>query len=73
MANLTPTPKSGSDWTPNDLLAYNIRVEFQDSKTFFGIANLPQPHVDNEVLIAPDVVATRAMTLISSYAPWISR
>ncbi|KAH9966458.1 hypothetical protein BC827DRAFT_1264446 [Russula dissimulans] len=59
MANLIRTSKSGSDWTPNDLLAYNIRVEYQDSQTFFGIANLPQPHVDNEVLIAPDAAATQ--------------
>ncbi|KAJ3559874.1 hypothetical protein NP233_g11154 [Leucocoprinus birnbaumii] len=59
MANLIRTSKSGSDWTPNDLLAYNIRVEYQDSRTFFGIANLPQPLVDNEVLIAPDAAATQ--------------
>jgi hypothetical protein len=59
MATLIRTSKSGSDWTPNDLLAYNIRVEYQDSETFFGIANLPQPHVHKEVLIAPDAAATQ--------------
>jgi len=59
MANLMRTSKSGSDWTPNDLLAYNIRVEYQDSQTFFGTPNLPQPHVDNEVLTAHDAAATQ--------------
>lgn len=59
MANLIRTSKSGSDWTPNDLLAYNIRVEYQDSQTFFGTANLPQPNVDDEILIAPDAAATQ--------------
>ncbi|KAK2464807.1 hypothetical protein APHAL10511_003225 [Amanita phalloides] len=59
MANIIRTSKPGRDWTPNDLLAYNISVEYQDSQTFFGIANLPQPHVDNEVLIAPDAAATQ--------------
>ena len=59
MANLIRTFKSGSDWTPNDLLAYNIRVEYQGSQIFFSIANLPQPRVDNEVLTAPDAAATQ--------------
>ncbi|EPQ56934.1 hypothetical protein GLOTRDRAFT_37590 [Gloeophyllum trabeum ATCC 11539] len=59
MANLARSPKSGSDWTPNDLAAYNIRVEYQDSRAFFGIADLPQPHVDDEVMNAPDAAATQ--------------
>ena len=59
MANIIRTSKSGSDWTPNDLLAYNIRVEYQDSATFFGVPVLPQPQVDNEVLTAQDAAATQ--------------
>ena len=60
MANLVRSSKSGTDWTPNDLLAYNIRVEYQDSQAFFGIpdSELPQPPVDDEVLVAPDAIAT---------------
>ena len=44
------SPKSGSDWEPNDLLAYNIVIQFQDATTFFGVNPLPQPAVANEVL-----------------------
>ena len=58
MAQLIRASKSGNDWTPNDLLAYNIRIEHQDSRTFFGVPDLPQPHVDNEVLTASDANAT---------------
>jgi hypothetical protein len=35
------SPKSGSDWGPNELLAYNINVQFQDAATFFGVDPLP--------------------------------
>lgn len=59
MANLVRSSKPGSDWTPNDLLAYQIRVEYQDSQTFFGLPDLPKPHVDNEILTAPDATATQ--------------
>jgi len=34
--------KSGSDWTANELVAYNITVVHQDAATFFEISNLPQ-------------------------------
>lgn len=36
MANLIRSAKSGSDWTTNDLLAYNIRVSSQSSYRFYG-------------------------------------
>jgi hypothetical protein len=36
MANLTRSAKSGSEWTTNELLAYNISVVEQDQDTFFG-------------------------------------
>src|SRR6266404_4047022 len=55
MANLIRTPKSGSDWTLNDLLAYNIRVVFQDSATFFGVQNLTLPQVDDSILNVREV------------------
>lgn len=65
MANIARTPKCGNDWTPNDLLAYNIRVIYQDSATFFGVPELPQPDVDDEVLTAQDA---SAMQRDDSYA-----
>lgn len=46
--------KSGSDWTWNELEAYNIAVEYQDSATFFGTPNLPQPTIHPAFLKATD-------------------
>jgi hypothetical protein len=50
MANLFRSAKSGSDWTQGDLDSYNIHVKVKDTATFFGILDLPQPHVDPEIL-----------------------
>jgi len=36
MANLIRSAKSGSDWSTNELLAYNITVQRQDVVNFFG-------------------------------------
>ena len=58
MVNLMRTSKSGNDWTPNDLLVYNIRIEHQDFRAFFGVTDLPQPCVESEVLTASDADAT---------------
>jgi hypothetical protein len=57
MADIARLPRSGNDWTSIDLRAYNIRVVHQDSATFFGIPNLPSPHVDNEILSIQDSTA----------------
>jgi len=35
MANLIRSPKSGSDWTDNELIAYNITVTAQSPQEFF--------------------------------------
>jgi len=43
MANLIRSPKSGSDWTVNDLIAYNITIVRQNAATFFGQAVLTVP------------------------------
>jgi len=51
MATLLHSPKSGSDWGPNELLAYNINIQFQDTATFFGVNPLPQLAVAAEVLM----------------------
>lgn len=58
MVNLMRTSKSGNDWTPDDLLAYNIRIEHQDFRAFFGVTDLPQSCVENEVLTASNADAT---------------
>ena len=41
MANLVRLAKSGSDWGPNELLAYNISIVEEDQQTFFSG---PLPH-----------------------------
>ena len=41
MANLLRSAKSGSDWTANELLSYNIKVVEQSFADFFQEANLP--------------------------------
>jgi hypothetical protein len=45
MANLIRSPKSGSDWTTNELIAYNITVTAQSPKEFFR-RNTEPPLVD---------------------------
>jgi hypothetical protein len=50
MANLIGSTKSGSDWTKNELRAYNITVAPQDVATFFGSPNLPEPSVHQVIL-----------------------
>ena len=50
MANLIRRAKSGSDWTDNDLAAYNITVVGQDTATFFCRPASPQPALNPELL-----------------------
>jgi hypothetical protein len=38
-----PSSKSGSNWTEDDLTAFKITLERQDSATFFGVDPLPHP------------------------------
>ena len=54
MSQLIRSAKSGSDWTVNELAAYNIRVVYQDATTFFERPDLPQPSIIPEVLTATD-------------------
>ncbi|KAH8982020.1 hypothetical protein EDB92DRAFT_1895630 [Lactarius akahatsu] len=51
MAELIRNAKSASDWTQNELAAYNITVEYQDATTFFGTHTLPQPVTVNPVVL----------------------
>src|SRR5258707_15753231 len=43
MAKLIRTVKSGSDWTANELTAYNITIVSQNKEEFFGTTNFPDP------------------------------
>ncbi|KAJ3842604.1 hypothetical protein F5878DRAFT_377726 [Lentinula raphanica] len=54
MASILRSAKSGSDWTENELAAYNITIEWQDAATFFEVDPLPQPTIDQEVLTTLD-------------------
>ncbi|KAJ7584320.1 hypothetical protein C8J56DRAFT_950688 [Mycena floridula] len=43
MATIVRTAKSGSDWTSNELSAYNITIVPQSKEQFFGKTNFPNP------------------------------
>jgi hypothetical protein len=60
MANIIRSSKSGSDWTPNELVTYKIRVVYQDFATFFGSPTPPNPQVDSEVLTVQDIVSMQS-------------
>lgn len=68
MANFIRSAKPWSEWTDNELEAYNIRISFQDTQTFFGETPLPAPSVDEEILTAPtadDAVSQATYRLLS--------
>ena len=79
MTELIRSAKSGSDWTSNELEAYNITVEYQNAATFFGTHNLPQPATVNPAVFTatgPDDASDdgvyeflRTMDLAMSPAP----
>ena len=50
MANIIRSAKSGGDWTHFDIVAHNIRLSYENATTFFGVAQLPAPIIDNEIL-----------------------
>lgn len=50
MTTLIRSTKSGSEWTKNDLRAYNITVTLQNVSTFFGTPTLPQSSVHQIIL-----------------------
>ena len=50
MANLIRSAKSGSDWTRNELLAFNIQVVSTNATVFFGDPVLPQPSISPIIL-----------------------
>ena len=54
MANIFRLAKSGSDWTSNELLAYNITIERQDALRFFGHDLGTIDHLDPDLLTSAD-------------------
>src|ERR1700733_8586425 len=52
--------KMGRKWTQDDVLAYKIKVIYQDLTTFFGMTDLPPPDVASarDALTAQDVATT---------------
>ena len=53
MANIIRNAKSGSDWTRNDLVAYNISLVVQNAAAFFGQDPLPVPNTHPQLLTHP--------------------
>ena len=54
MAQIIRSAKSGSDWTSNELLAYNITVQRQDVVTFFGHELGSIDHLDSNLFSSTD-------------------
>jgi hypothetical protein len=54
MANLIRSAKSGSEWSTNELLAYNIRVQQEDVVDFFGRELGSIDHLDPNLLSSVD-------------------
>ncbi|KAI0306081.1 hypothetical protein B0F90DRAFT_1695882 [Multifurca ochricompacta] len=50
MANIVRSAKSGSDWTRTELDSYHITIHQVDHLLFFGLQELPQPVIDQELL-----------------------
>src|SRR6266576_2387477 len=46
--------KMGRKWTQDDVLAYNIKVVYQDLQTFFGVTHLPPPNIETRAFTAQD-------------------
>jgi hypothetical protein len=44
----------GRRWTQDDVLAYNIKVVYQDLQTFFGVTDLPPPNTESRIFTARD-------------------
>ncbi|KAH9063688.1 hypothetical protein EDB83DRAFT_2601205 [Lactarius deliciosus] len=65
--DLLCSAKSACEWTQNELDAYNIDVDYQDSAAFFGQDDLPLPQVNKELLntvkVANMVIPTNAILI----------
>ncbi|KAF9054864.1 hypothetical protein BJ165DRAFT_1441015 [Panaeolus papilionaceus] len=68
MATLNRAAKSGQDWTTNDLDSYNIHLNYLKPLEFFELPALPDPAVDQELLVhldADDMQQDRNAELIN--------
>jgi hypothetical protein len=54
MASIVRSAKSGSDWSTNELRAYNIVVQCQDARNFFGGEPGSIDHLDPNLLSSDD-------------------
>ncbi|KAI0250796.1 hypothetical protein BJV78DRAFT_1217017 [Lactifluus subvellereus] len=54
MANIIRSARPGSDWSENELLAYNITVRRQSAIDFFGREPGPIDHLDPNLLSSAD-------------------
>jgi len=70
MANVILCAKSGSDWTDNELTAFNIQVNTIDAATFFNTGQLPAPLVPPVILTnerRPQGLITKPARLFFQY------
>jgi len=51
---ISRSPGSGSNWTQQDLEAFNISIRFENATTFFQIPTLPEPAVSEDILTTMD-------------------
>ena len=52
MANLIRSAKSGSQWSQDELRAYNIQIVPANVENFFGLPNLPYPPPVSPAILA---------------------
>ncbi|KIL57869.1 hypothetical protein M378DRAFT_188366 [Amanita muscaria Koide BX008] len=72
MAHITRPAKSGSDWTQNDFVAYNVKVVYQNAGTFFQSPALP-PLLSSPIDTHDEDVYALLRTLDLAMAPSPSR
>ena len=51
MAGIVRSAKSGSDWTRNELRAFNIQTVTDNVATFFGSPELPPPSALQAIIV----------------------
>jgi len=70
MTHFIRSAKSGSDWTENELFAFNIIIQDVDVATFFGVPHLPSTTVSPVILnnaLQPDFPISKDDRLFFRY------
>jgi len=70
MAHFIRSAKSGSDWTENELFAFNIVIQDVDVATFFGFPHFPPTTVSPVILnnaLQPDLPISKDDRLFFQY------